>query len=130
VAAALLSVPATPFAQSNSVPPIPIWSGEGSVPAGYGNRKVFLSPDEHNVIILWPNPDGTEIRRRFDLHNTIYPDLGVHMEDSSGSFRYTYELENGKASKDSLTDFFVVVYPDPQMQVSSALWKGGYRSQP
>ncbi len=125
VAAVLLCTPATPFAQSNSAPPIPIWSGEGSVPKGYGNRKVFLSLDEHSVIILWPNPDGTERRRRFDLHNTIYPDLSVHMESTSGGFRYRYDLENGKQSKDSLIDFFVVIYPDPQMQANSALWNGG-----
>jgi hypothetical protein len=83
--------PCHPFAQSSSAPPIPIWSGEGSVPAGYGNRKVFLTPDEHSVIILWPNPDGTERRRPFDLHNSIDPNLLVHMENSSGSFRYTYD---------------------------------------
>jgi hypothetical protein len=89
---------------------------------------VFLSPDEHSVIILWPNPDGTETRRRFDLHNTIYPDLHVHMDSSSGDFRYKYDLENGKKSKDSLRDFLVVVYQDPQIQTSSALWKGGLSS--
>lgn len=32
----MLCVPATRFAQSSSAPPIPIWSGEGSVPAGQG----------------------------------------------------------------------------------------------
>ncbi|MGD0792045.1 MAG: hypothetical protein ABR920_09765 [Terriglobales bacterium] len=124
-AAILLSVLGPVFAQEMPAPPIPIWSGEGSVPAGSGNRKVFLSPDEHSVIILWPNFDGTEKMRRFDLHNTIFPDLRVHMEGSSGSFRYRYDLENGKESKDSLRDFFVVIYPDPQMQTNSTLWKGG-----
>src|SRR6266446_5944308 len=78
VAAALLGVPA--FAQSNPPPPIPIWSGEGSVPAGSGNRKVFMSPDQHSVIILWPNPDGTESKRRFNLHNEIDPNLRVHVD--------------------------------------------------
>jgi hypothetical protein len=125
LAATLLCFAAISFAQNGPALPIPIWSGEGSVPAGSGNRKVFLSPDEHSVIILWPNPDGTETRRRFDLHNTIYPDLQVHMDSSSGGFRYKYELENGKRSKDSLRDFLVVVYQDPQIQTSSALWKGG-----
>jgi hypothetical protein len=84
-----------------------------------------LTPDEHSVIILWPNQDGTITRRQFDLHNTIYPELRVQMERSSDGYRYRYELENGKESKDSLTSFLVVVYPDPQMQASSALWKGG-----
>jgi hypothetical protein len=95
------------------------------VPQGSGDRKVFLTPDEHSVIVLWPNPDGTERRRRFDLHNTIYPELRVHMENTSRGFRYRYDLENGKESKDSLMDFFVVIYPDSQMQTSSAQWKGG-----
>jgi hypothetical protein len=125
VAAILLSVPAADFAQNMPAPPIPTWSGLGGIPKGNENRKVFLSPDEHSVIILWPNPDGTETRRRFDLHNTIFPDLRVHMEGSSGSFRYRYDLKNGKESKDSLKDFLIVVYQDPQMQTSSALWKGG-----
>jgi hypothetical protein len=84
-----------------------------------------MSPDQHSVIILWPSPNGTETWRRFDLHNTIYPELRVHIESSSGGFRYTYDLENGKQSKDSLVDFFVVIYADPKMETSSALWKGG-----
>jgi hypothetical protein len=66
-----------------------------------------------------------ESRRRFDLHNSIDPNLRVRIERTSGGFLYTYHLENGKQSKDSLTDFFVVIYPDPQMQASSTLWKGG-----
>jgi hypothetical protein len=125
VAAILLCIPTVEFAQKMSAPPIPTWNGEGSVPQGSGDRKVFLTPDEHGVIILWPNPGGTIRKRRFDLHDTIYPELRVHMEGSSGSFRYMYDLENEKESKDSLVDFSVVIYPDPQMQVSSTLWKGG-----
>jgi hypothetical protein len=124
VAAALLSVPATPFAQNSSAPPIPIWSGEGGVPTGYGNRKVFLSPDEHSVIILWPNPDGTETKRRFNLHNEIAPDLRVHIEDTGSGYRYSYHLENLKQSKDSLTDFHLAIYPDPEAQAGAESWKG------
>ena len=98
---------------------------KGNIPQGSGDRKVFLSPDEHSVIILWPNPDGTVIRRRFDLHNTIFPDLRVHMEASSDRFRYTYELENGKDSKDSLMDFSIVIHPDLELQPSSKEWTNG-----
>jgi hypothetical protein len=47
------------------------------------------------------------------------------MEGSSGGFHYRYDLENGKQSKDPLMDFLVVVYPDPQIETSSAQWKGG-----
>jgi hypothetical protein len=126
LAAVLLCAQAAVVAQERPAPPIPTWSGEGSVPTGYGNRKVFLAPDQHSVIVLWPNADGTETRRRFHLHNTIFPDLRVHMEGSSGSFRYRYDLANGKESKDSLRDFLVVVYQDPQMQTSAALWVGGF----
>jgi len=115
----------TAFALEKPAAPVPIWSGEGSQPAGSGNQKVFLMPDEHSVIVLWPNQDGTETKRRFDLHNTIYPSLRVHMESSSGRFRYKYDLENGKQSKDSIINFSVIVYPDPQIQTISALWKGG-----
>jgi hypothetical protein len=97
----------------------------GSIPPGYGNRKVFLTPDQHSVIILWPTPDGAETRRQFYLHNSIDPNLRVHMENNSGSFQYMYDLANGKQSKDSLVDFCVVIYPDPQMKTSSILWKGG-----
>ena len=95
------------------------------MPQGSGDRKVFLTPDQHSVTILWRNTDGRESRRRFDLHNSIDPNLRVRIERSSGGFLYTYDLENGKQSKDSLMDFLVVIYPDPQMQTSSALWKGG-----
>jgi hypothetical protein len=125
MAAILLFVPGVEFAQKMSAPPIPIWSGQGSVPAGSGDRRVFLSPDLHSVIILWPNPDGTLTRRRFNLHNTIFPDLRVHMEGTSDSFRYTYELENGKQSRDSLRDFSVVIYPDQNAQLASAEWTIG-----
>jgi hypothetical protein len=123
--AALFSLPATSFAQSCSTPPIPIWSGEWSVPAGYGNRKVFLSPDQHSLIILWPNPDGTETKRRFNLHNEIDPDLRIHIEDTPSGFRYTYHLKNGMKSKDPLTDFKLVIYPDPQTQAVGESWEGG-----
>jgi hypothetical protein len=112
-------------AQSSSPPPIPIWSGEGSVPSGSGNQRVFLSPDEHSVIILWPNPDGTQTKRKLSLHNEIDANLRVHMEGSSGSFRYTYDLENGKQSKDPLRQFSVVIYLDPDGQAWAESWKGG-----
>jgi hypothetical protein len=115
-------------AQNDSAPPVPVWSGEGSVPQVYGNRKVFLTPDEHSVIILWPNPDGTETKRRFPVHNEIDPTLRVHIESDSGFFRYKYDLENGKQSKDSLRDFSVVIYPDPDVQLSSAEWTKGVAS--
>jgi hypothetical protein len=121
----LLSAVAVAFAQSDVAPPIPTWNGEGSLPRGSGDRKVFLTPDQHSVIILWPNSNGTQSRRRFDLHNSIDPRVSVRVERSHGGFLYTYELENGKRSKDSLTDFFVVIYPDPQIQANSTLWKGG-----
>lgn len=126
IAAILLCIPAAECAQETPAPPIPIWNGEGSVPRGSGDRKVFLTPDEHSVIILWPNPDGTITRRLFDLHNTVYPELHVQMEGGPGSFRYKYDLENGKQSKDTLVDFSVAVYPDRQIHTESALWKGGF----
>lgn len=124
VAVTLSGMPAMVFAQSSLTPPIPIWSGDGSPPKGNENRKVFLSPDLHNVIILWPNPDGTEKKRRFDLHNTIYPELRVHIEDTRSGFRYTYRLENGRQSKDSLTDFRLAIYPDLEAQAGADSWKG------
>lgn len=123
--AMLLCLATAVFAQERFAPPIPIWNGEGGVPKGSGNRKVFLTPDEHSVIILWPNPDGTETKRRFDLHNTIYPGLSVHIKGTSEGLQYTYDLENGKQSKDSLFDFFVVIYPDPEAKLSSADWTHG-----
>lgn len=79
VAAILLSVLGTVFAQDMPTPPIPTWSGVGSIPKGNESRRVFLSPDEHSVIVLWPSPDGTETWRRFDLHNTIFPELRLHL---------------------------------------------------
>ena len=57
----------TPISFTDIKSPAPIWSGEGRVPAGSGNQKVFLTPDRHSVIILWPNPDGTVTKRKFDL---------------------------------------------------------------
>jgi hypothetical protein len=125
VTAALLSIPATSFAQNCPAPPIPIWSGEGGVPKGYGNRKVFLSPNQHSITVLWPNPDGTETKRRFNLHNDIDPNLRVQIEETSSGFRYTYHLENGKQSKDSLNSFSLAIYPDTETQAEAELWKGG-----
>jgi hypothetical protein len=124
IAVTLLCGSAAVSGQNNSAPPIPIWSGEGSIPAGYRNRKVFLSPDKHSVIILWSNPDGTESKRRFNLHNEIDPNLRVHVEDTLSGFRYTYYLENGKQSKDSLGDFRLAIYPDPEAQAGAESWKG------
>ncbi len=123
--AVILLFAAAVSAQSDSAPPIPIWTGDGSVPQGSGDRKVFLTPDLHSVIILWPNPDGTETKRKFPLHNEIDPNLRVHIESDSGFFRYKYDLENGMQSKDSLRDFSVVIYPDPNAQLSSAEWTKG-----
>jgi hypothetical protein len=48
------------------------------------------------------------------------------MERTEEGFQYKYDLENGKRSKDSLRDFSVVIYPDPNVQLNSAEWdKGG-----
>ena len=110
---------------SDNRPPAPIWSGAGNLPAGSGDRKVFLTPDLHSVILLWQDPDGAERRQRFPLHNEIDPNLRVRMESDSGLFRYRYDLENGKDSKDSLTDFSVVIYPGPDVETSSVEWSRG-----
>jgi hypothetical protein len=116
-----------PQAWSQTEPrlPAPVWSGQGRVPEEYANRKVFLTPDLHNVIILWPNPDGTVTKRRFPIHNDIRPDLRVRMNRSDEGFQYRYELENRKESKDSLGDFSLVIYPDPNVQLNSAEWTKG-----
>ncbi|ADV83957.1 hypothetical protein [Terriglobus saanensis] len=121
IVSALLSAPTALFAQICPAPPIPIWSGEGGVPTGYGNRKVFLSPNQHSITIPWPNPDGTETKRRFNLHNDIDPNLRVQIEDTSSGFRYTYHLENGKQSKDSLNSFNLAIYPDTETQAEAEL---------
>jgi len=91
---------------------------------------VFLSPDEHSVVLLWPNQDGTGSKPvTMPLQNAIYPDLKVRIEKDSDVFRYTYDLENGKQSKDSITTFSIVVNPDPNMQVGAEFWKGGNLQQ-
>jgi hypothetical protein len=114
------------FGQSASTPPVPIWPGEGNIPKSYGDRKVFLSPDEHHVVLLWPNPSGTESEPvKKPLHNAICPDLRVRIEKGSNAFVYTYSLENGKESQDSITTFSIVVHPDPDMQVGAEFWTGG-----
>jgi hypothetical protein len=125
VTALLLFVSFSPRAQDRTTPPIPIWSGVGRVPAGYENQKVFLTPDEHSVIILWPNPNGTVTKRRFPIHNEIDPSLHVQVENSNGGYRYEYNLENGLRSKDSLKGFSVVIFPDPDVQLSSTEWTKG-----
>jgi hypothetical protein len=51
-AAILLSALGPVFAQEMPAPPIPICDGKVNIPQGVGDRKVFLTPDEHNVIIL------------------------------------------------------------------------------
>ena len=110
-------------AQTESAPPVPIWSGQGSIPKGHADRRVFLSPDEHSVIILWPNQDNTESKRlRLPLHNVIYPNVRVQIETHSGGFLYTYKLENREQSDDSITNFSVVIYPDPDIQLRAELW--------
>lgn len=116
-----------PKAMSQTEPllPAPVWSGQGSVPQEYANRKVFLAPDLHNVIILWPNPDGTVTKRRCPIHNEIRPELRVRMNRGDEGFRYRYDLENGKESKDSLRDFSLVLYPDPNVKLDSAEWTKG-----
>ncbi len=122
-AAALLYLAgAAAFAQDRPAPPIPIWSGERGLPHDSGDRKVFLTLDLHSVIILWPNSDGTETKQKFPLHNEIDPTLRVQIESDSGFFRYTYDLENGKQSKDSLRNFSVATSPDPDVQLGSAEW--------
>ena len=107
--------------------PAPIWSGEGGVPKQYGDRKVFLSPDQHTVILVFTGPEGTQSTRvqRYLLHNVIFPDVHLRVEESYGEFIYRYDLSNGKQSEDPITTFSVVVYPDPNLTVSAESWKGG-----
>jgi hypothetical protein len=114
------------FGQSASTPPVPIWPGNGNIPKSYSDRKVFLSPDEHSVVLLWPNQDGTGSKPvKMPLHNAICPDLRVRIEKSSNAFVYTYSLENKKESEDSITTFSIVVHPDADMQVGAEFWTGG-----
>jgi hypothetical protein len=122
----LLLIPVGLPAQLESTVP-PIWSGEGNVPKQYGNRKVFLSPDEHSLIILWPSQDGTGATKllRTRLHNVIYPKLRVRIDGSSAGFVYRYDLENKTQSEDAITTFGIVIYPDPKLQAGAVLWTGG-----
>jgi len=112
------------LAQAASLPPVPIWSGEGQIPQRYGNRRVFLTPDEHSVILMWPNPDGDGSKpRRLPLHNVIDPELRVRIESHSNAFVYTYDLENTKQSEDSINTFSIVVYPDSNLHAGGQLWR-------
>ena len=123
--AALLLLPACIFSETHSPSPVPIWSGKGPTPKSYGKRRVFLSPDEHSVILLWPEQNGSESRvQRLALHNEIYPSLRVEIKQNSGAFVYTYDLENGKESKDSINTFSIVIYPDRNLQAGAELWRG------
>lgn len=76
------------------------------MPQGSGDRKVFLTPDQHGVIILWPNTDGAESMRRFDLHNSIDPNLRVRIERSSSGFLYTLRSRERKAVQRFADGFF------------------------
>lgn len=96
----------------------------GSVSKAYGNRNVFLSPDEHSVIVLWPNQDGTESKQRFPLHNVIYADLRVRIARNPNGFAYGYDLENERQSEDSVTTFSIVIYPDTQLHAKGESWAG------
>jgi hypothetical protein len=59
------------------------------------------------------------------LHNELCASLRVQIEEKSGAFVYTYNLENGKQSEDSITTFSLVVYRDPSMQIGAESWRGG-----
>lgn len=121
-AAAGLLIPTGAFAQAGSGPPVPIWPGQENLAKSYGDRKVFLSPDEHSVILLWPDENGTGSKPvKMPLHNAIHPDLHVQIENDSGIFVYHYDLENEKQSEDTITNFSVVVYPDPSTQLRAEL---------
>jgi hypothetical protein len=121
-----LFFPAAAFAQAVSNPPAPIWPWKDNVPKPEGHRRVFLSADEHSVIILWPNPNGTGSKLlKMPLHNSISPNLKIHIESSPDGVLYNYDLQNGKQSVDSVTTFSIVVYPDPKMQVGAESWTGG-----
>lgn len=50
--AAMLFAPNSGLAQAGNKLSAPIWPDNGNIPKGYAGRKVFLSPDEHSVIIL------------------------------------------------------------------------------
>jgi hypothetical protein len=111
---------------SRSTPPAPIWSGYGDIPKSNGDRKVFLTPDEHSVVLLWPDQNGAESKlRRLPLHNVIRPELRVRIENNFGDIVYSYDLKNTRQSEDSITTFSIVIYPDPNLQVGAELWTGG-----
>lgn len=59
------------------------------------------------------------------LHNAICPRLHVQIEKNADEFVYRYDLENGKQSKDSITTFSLVIYPDPATQIRAQPWSGG-----
>lgn len=124
--AALLLLPACIFSETHSPPPIPIWSGKAPTTKSYGKRRVFLTPDEHSVILLWPAQNGSQSRvRQLPLHNEIDPSLRIEITQNSSAFVYTYALENGKQSKDSINTFSIVIYPDRNLQAGAELWRGG-----
>ncbi len=118
-----LFAPAGVFAQTQNTP-APIWSGQGKIPESYRNRKVFLSPDRHSVILVLNDQNGAEQTRilQLPLHNVIYPNLRVNIKSSSAVFVYGYTLENGTRSVDSVTTFSAVVFPDPELQTGGDLW--------
>lgn len=108
------------------VSPVPVWSGEGSLPPSLENETVFADPAAGELIVVaGRRPDGAPERLlRIELENRAVTLVSAKVSRAAGGgFLYEYELAVETTSRRPLAEWQVWVPDDPDLRVEvPPLW--------
>ena len=111
--------------------PVPVWPANGAVPSGLNGKRVFLTKDREEIVVLLPSPDGRQRALRVPLHNRISARLAVSITAGGGQYRFAYTLSNTPKSRDAVTGWSLVITPNgPGFEMSGEPWPGAPTSMP
>lgn len=121
----LLAAGAVRFASAFQAP-APTWPADGVIPDSEKNQFVFLSPDQHSVVVALPSSDPAAPRTTTTvaIHNRLDAQTSVEIKKAASSFVYRYTLSIAPDSVDTVNDFDVVVSADPNIEVMKNNWGG------
>ncbi len=110
----------------------PTWPEDGRIPPEHRDRLVFLTRDEHTIVVLVPQAGGSKKIVRVALKNDLVPSMPVAIQRlPESSLEYAYTLENGQGATDAIgACSLIVAAEDPTLKVippienSRRLWSG------
>ncbi len=123
-----LCSPRAVLAQAGDTDPVPRWPGR--LPSELNDQYVFLDPSKDEIVVVLPGrltgePGAPPQIVRVPLRNRIAPELTSSVSrNQSGSYDYTYALQNGRGAIETVTTWSLVApCEDATFQFTHQRWR-------